>query len=200
MCKTKPTMRRFITSSSSSISCCAQCRAIRVAKLRDIGVRSRARSAVAAQAHSPVPGQRGKRTHRGYLVAEIHMKTMKTHTALFAALLVLWLLPAFALADAAQARKYIADAKEAGEHHSWDDAENRLKLAEGEIDDAPAADKAAVSKEIEATRKSLLTARREWDRPGFIQSVQRYIDSARGNVTVSGRVEQDEEQLEYKLK
>ena len=128
------------------------------------------------------------------------MQLTKTCTALFAALLVLCLVPAFARADAAKARKYIDDAKDCGEHHNWDDAENRLKLAEGEIDDAPAADKAAVAKEIEDARKSLLSARREYDRPGFIQSIKRYMEDARDNVTVSGAVERAEEQLEYKFK
>ena len=64
------------------------------------------------------------------------MQPNMTRTALPAAFLVLLVLPDFALADAAQAKKYIAEAKSMIESRGWDDCESRLKLAEGELDDA----------------------------------------------------------------
>src|SRR4051812_8928207 len=102
-----------------------------------------------------------------------------------AALVCLLIHSPLARADVAGARKLIDQTKENLRLHSWDDCENNLKLAEAEVDGAPDADKQKVLSEVATIRKNALAARREWDRPGFIESLKRYVESAKSNVTVA---------------
>lgn len=113
--------------------------------------------------------------------------------------LVLLLLPASLRADVAGARKLMEQTKENLRLRDWDACESNLKLAEAEVDDAPAADKQKVLAEIAEIRKEAVKAHRDWDRPGFIQSINRYIESAKSNVTVHGEFERAEEWIEGKL-
>lgn len=81
----------------------------------------------------------------------------KTTRSLLLAAAVLAATPV-AFADTAGARKAVADAKKSITEKSWSEADTNLKLAEVELEDAAAADKAAIAKDVDTLKKQIAAA------------------------------------------
>ena len=102
---------------------------------------------------------------------------VRCHIAL--CLLSILVAPAFVFADAATARKFIADAKSEIGSQNWDHAEETLKLAEAALDDATPAERDAIKKEIAQARTDIVTASAAIRKRPFMFKVKELMENAK---------------------
>ncbi len=72
-----------------------------------------------------------------------------------------------AFADAQAAKNYVKEAKDLIERRDYDEAKQKLELADAELEDTPAAAKPPIAAEIASARQSIVSAQAAADVPRY---------------------------------